>query len=188
MERRQFLSRSSLAMMGLPALATLLQSSPAMAAVGRKMVIDIPDEKITNNDADYASWDKSPLTPGGQIRTRVLFESDEAGNEAVCKMIRFAVGVKVPRHLHPEGELTCVLAGTFIQEVDSTHEEVRYTKGDVIWMPAGSIHGVASVVGDVGVTILTFFVAKFKCRSTQKVKSLTPVTAACAGVGVAALS
>ena len=161
MERRQFLSTSALTMMGLPALATMLQTNPALADQARQMVIEIMGQKISDDESDYASWIVSPATPGGQIRFQILWKSDEVGNEAVCKLVRFAKGVSVPRHMHPEGELTCVLAGNYLQargtQSDSGAIELdRYSKGDVIWMPAKSIHGAATLDGDTGVTILTF--------------------------------
>lgn len=161
MERREFLSGSALTMAGVSSLVTMLGSSSAKASQVLKMNIEIPDVQISNDENDYQNWAISPSTPGGQIRYKILWKSNEVGSESICKLLRFKSGVAVPRHLHPEGELTCVLAGSFIQakslQSNYSQDEVdRYCKGDIIWMPANSIHGAATVDGSTGVTILSF--------------------------------
>jgi quercetin dioxygenase-like cupin family protein len=154
MERRQFLTTSAFSALSIPALATLFQSSPAAASHAHKMVIDIIGEQLGDLEESYASW--ANLTPGGQIKHKVLWASDTG---AICRLIRFQKGVTVPRHLHPEGELTCIVAGNVLQNRDQNNGDGqivsdRYLKGDIIWMPPESIHGAANT-DKMGATVLS---------------------------------
>ncbi|MBC7741988.1 MAG: hypothetical protein H7061_07320, partial [Bdellovibrionaceae bacterium] len=90
MERRKFFKGTALSFAAVPFLTTVFHSAGALAS-----------EQMTDDEADYANWSVSPMTPGGQIRYKIIMApSVQAGNEATCKLVRFVRGVTVPRHMH----------------------------------------------------------------------------------------
>ena len=163
MQRRQFLTGSTLATIGLPFLSSLIGSS-ALAG-----------ESFTDNDSDYAKengWETLVDKPNLLLKRKMLltmpngfifdFEGkpvlDVNGNQMPdalkCQLIRFSKNFLVGKHAHADSEFTYVLAGSFIQ-TSLTAGPTEYQVSSSIFMPARTIHEAATA-GDKGVTILSF--------------------------------
>lgn len=107
-------------------------------------------------DDDYANWMVIPGSNGQTLRIKPLLDRfKEMPAETSATLLRIEDGYVVPPHSHPEGEFNYVMAGTFIQDSDKPEPEQKvYQKGDYIWMPPGSVHGIAKA-GKDGATVLS---------------------------------
>lgn len=155
MNRRTFMESTMASGLCLAAIATLFQSTAAHA--NGSSPVDAGE--FTDNDNDYVSW---PTRNKGLSRAKVLLIEkglDLNGQplKGKCLLYRFQAGFKVPRHFHPKGEFTYVLAGSFTQAVkkNGSLSLVQYKKGDVVWMPPQTVHEEAMAL-EKGVTILSF--------------------------------
>ena len=75
--------------------------------------------------------------------------------------VGFAPGVVAPRHSHPGEEIVYVLEGTIEYEVDG-QPPVTLKAGDVLFIPAGVIHGAKNVGTDDAAELATYIVEKGK--------------------------
>ena len=69
-------------------------------------------------------------------------------------------GVTFPKHSHPGEEIIYVLKGEW--EYDVAGKLTRLKAGDVLFIPAGTIHGAKNVGSDVGSELATYIIAKGK--------------------------
>jgi|GEM_PF-3573703 quercetin dioxygenase-like cupin family protein len=158
MNRRDFLSRTK-------------GTGSAVAAMAFLTSLDSNGQNVRDN----SGWKEVPGY-NGKLQVKVLWLPDELAtqptspfSEATCAAYRVAAGVEFPRHKHQADELTYVIDGAFVQNEiaqgywqptntrsrTATHQMVQkvYKKGDVLFMPSGSIHEVNRSLGAV---ILTF--------------------------------
>jgi quercetin dioxygenase-like cupin family protein len=100
--------------------------------------------------------------PAGVTRTDLQRHDLSApGREAVQVRVDLAPGVAFGRHSHPGEEIIYVLAGAIEYDVDGK-PPVTLKTGDVLFIPAGTIHA-AKNVGDVSASELaTYIVEKDK--------------------------
>lgn len=100
--------------------------------------------------------------PAGVTRTDLQrHDISVPGREAVQVRVDLAPGVAFGRHSHPGEEIIYVLAGTIEYDVDGKPPATLKT-GDVLFIPAGTIHA-AKNVGDVPASELaTYIVEKDK--------------------------
>jgi len=100
--------------------------------------------------------------PAGVTRTDLQRHDLSApGREAVQVRVDLAPGVAFGRHSHPGEEIIYVLAGAIEYDVDGK-PPVTLKTGDVLFIPAGTIHAARNV-GDVPASELaTYIVAKDK--------------------------
>jgi quercetin dioxygenase-like cupin family protein len=105
--------------------------------------------------------------PAGVTRTDLQRHDLSApGREAVQVRVDLAPGVAFGRHSHPGEEIIYVLAGAIEYDVDGK-PPVTLKTGDVLFIPAGTVHA-AKNVGDVPASELaTYIVAKDKPLLTQ---------------------
>lgn len=98
--------------------------------------------------------------PAGVTRTDLQRHDLSApGREAVQVRVDLAPGVAFGRHSHPGEEIIYVLAGAIEYDVDGK-PPVTLKTGDVLFIPAGTVHA-AKNVGDVPASELaTYIVAK----------------------------
>lgn len=157
MNRRTFMGSGVASGISFAALASLLTTSKTYANDSSP----VDGGEFTDTDADYASW---PTRNNGLSRVKVLMiekgvDLNGLPLKGKCLLYRFQAGFKVPRHYHPKGEFTFVLAGSFTQAVKDEKSKslclVQYKKGDVVWMAPQTIHE-ESVALEKGVTILSF--------------------------------
>ena len=73
------------------------------------------------------------------------------GEAAMVNHVRLAAGTEVPEHAHPEEQLTLVLAGRILFELEG--EAAELGPGEAVWVPQNARHRVRaleeSVVLDV---------------------------------------
>ena len=70
-------------------------------------------------------------------------------------------GVASPRHWHPGEEIIYVLAGSLEYEIEG-QPTVTLKPGDVLFIPAGTIHAAKAVGSSKGVELAPYIVEKGK--------------------------
>jgi len=83
------------------------------------------------------------------------------GREVVQVRVDFAPGAAFPRHTHPGEEIINVLEGSLEYEVDGK-PPVTLKAGDVLFIPAGTIHSARNVGSGDGTELATYIVEKGK--------------------------
>jgi quercetin dioxygenase-like cupin family protein len=83
------------------------------------------------------------------------------GREVVQVRVDFDAGYVSPRHTHPGEEIIYVLEGTLEYEIGSK-PPVRVQPGDVLFVPAGTIHSAKNIGSDNGAELATYVVEKGK--------------------------
>ena len=82
------------------------------------------------------------------------------GREVIQVRVDLEPGVTFPKHSHPGEEIIYVLKGEW--EYDVAGKLTRLKAGDVLFIPAGTIHGAKNVGSDVGSDLATYIIAKGK--------------------------
>ena len=82
------------------------------------------------------------------------------GREVIQVRVDLEPGVTFPKHSHPGEEIIYVLKGEW--EYDVAGKLTRLKAGDVLFIPAGTIHGAKNVGSDVGSELATYIIAKGK--------------------------
>jgi len=83
------------------------------------------------------------------------------GREAIQVHVELAPGVAFPKHSHPGEEIIYVLTGSLEYEVEGK-PPVTLEAGDVLFIPAGTIHSAKNVGSDTGAELATYIVEKGK--------------------------
>jgi quercetin dioxygenase-like cupin family protein len=83
------------------------------------------------------------------------------GREVVQARVDFSPGVAFGRHTHPGEEIVYVLEGSLEYEVDGK-PPVTLKAGDVLFIPAGTIHSAKNVGNGNGAELATYLVEKGK--------------------------
>jgi quercetin dioxygenase-like cupin family protein len=83
------------------------------------------------------------------------------GREAIQVRVDFAPGAAFGRHRHPGEEIIYVIEGTLQYEVDGKGS-VTLKAGDVLFIPAGTIHAAKNVGTDNAAELATYVVEKGK--------------------------
>ena len=83
------------------------------------------------------------------------------GREAIQVIVELAPGVLAPKHTHPGEEIIYVLEGALEYEVDGK-PPVTLKTGDVLFIPAGTIHSARNVGTGNGAELATYIVEKGK--------------------------
>ena len=82
------------------------------------------------------------------------------GREVVQVRVDFAPGAAFPRHTHPGEEIINVLEGTLEYEVDG--KPVTLKAGEVLFIPAGTIHAAKNVGSVNAAELATYILEKGK--------------------------
>jgi quercetin dioxygenase-like cupin family protein len=105
---------------------------------------------------------EAPAQQAGSRRTDLQQHDLSApGREAVQVRVDFDPGYAFPRHTHPGEEIIYVLEGTLEYEVDGK-PPVRVKAGEVLFIPAGTIHSAKNVGSGNGAELATYVVEKGK--------------------------
>ncbi len=100
--------------------------------------------------------------PAGVTRTDLQRHDLSApGREAVQVRVDLAPGVAFGRHTHPGEEIIYVLAGAIKYEVEGK-PAVTLKAGDVLFIPAGTIHAAKNVGNETASELATYIVEKDK--------------------------
>ena len=83
------------------------------------------------------------------------------GREVVQVRVELAPGVSFPKHTHPGEEIIYVLAGTWEYTVEGK-PPVTLKAGEVLFIPAGTIHAAKNVGSGNGAELATYVVEKGK--------------------------
>jgi quercetin dioxygenase-like cupin family protein len=83
-----------------------------------------------------------------------------SGREAVQVRVDFDPGTAAPRHTHPGEEIIYVLEGTLEYDIGGKRSTV--TSGDVLFVPAGTVHSARNVGSGSAAELATYIVEKGK--------------------------
>jgi quercetin dioxygenase-like cupin family protein len=83
------------------------------------------------------------------------------GREVIQVRVELAPGVAFPKHSHPGEEIIYVLEGSLEYEVEGK-PPVTLRAGDVLFIPAGTIHSAKNVGSGNGAELATYIVEKGK--------------------------
>ncbi|MDA9402152.1 cupin domain-containing protein [Bradyrhizobium sp. CCBAU 45389] len=83
------------------------------------------------------------------------------GREAVQVRVDLAPGVAFGRHTHPGEEIVYVLTGAIEYDVEGK-PPVTLKAGDVLFIPAGTVHAATNVGAETASELATYIVAKDK--------------------------
>ena len=83
------------------------------------------------------------------------------GREVVQVRVEFDPGVAFPKNWHPGEEIVYVLGGSLEYEVEGK-PPVTLKAGEVLFIPAGTIHAAKNVGGGNGAELATYVVEKGK--------------------------
>jgi quercetin dioxygenase-like cupin family protein len=84
-----------------------------------------------------------------------------AGHEVVQVRVAFGPGAVFGKHTHPGEEVAYVIEGTLEYQVQGK-PAVTLKAGDVLFIPAGTIHAARNVGKGNGAELATYFVEKGK--------------------------
>jgi quercetin dioxygenase-like cupin family protein len=82
------------------------------------------------------------------------------GREVVQVRVDFDPGYVAPNHTHPGEEIVYVLEGTLEYQIDG--KLVTAKPGDVLFVPAGTVHSAKNVGTSNGAELATYIVEKGK--------------------------
>jgi quercetin dioxygenase-like cupin family protein len=83
------------------------------------------------------------------------------GREVIQARVEIDPGVSSPRHSHPGEEIIYVLEGVLEYQLDGK-PPVTLKAGDVLFIPAGTIHAAKNVGSGPGAELATYVVEKGK--------------------------
>ena len=83
------------------------------------------------------------------------------GREVIQVRVELAPGVASPKHTHPGEEIIYVLEGSLEYEVEGK-PPVTLKAGDVLFIPAGTVHAAKNVGSGNGTELATYIVEKGK--------------------------
>ena len=83
------------------------------------------------------------------------------GREVVQTRVDFEPGVSFPRHWHPGEEIVYAIEGSLEYQLEG-RPPVTLKAGEVLFIPARTVHSVKNVGRDNGAELGTYFVEKGK--------------------------
>ena len=83
------------------------------------------------------------------------------GREVIQVRVDFDPGYESPRHTHPGEEIIYVLEGTLEYQIGGK-PPVTVKPGDVLFVPAGTVHAAKNVGRGTGAELATYVVEKGK--------------------------
>jgi quercetin dioxygenase-like cupin family protein len=103
----------------------------------------------------------SAQQPGTKRTDLQRHDLSAPGREAIQVRVDFDPGYVAPRHTHPGEEIIYVLEGTLEYRIEG-QPPATVKPGDVLFVPAGTIHSVKNVGSDNGAELATYVVEKGK--------------------------
>jgi quercetin dioxygenase-like cupin family protein len=90
-----------------------------------------------------------------------------AGREVIQTIVELDPGVESSRHTHPGEEIVYVLDGAPLEYELEGKTPVTLKPGDVLFIPAGTIHAAKNVGNRKGAELATYIVEKGKPLLTE---------------------
>ena len=89
------------------------------------------------------------------------------GREVVQTIVELEPGVTSSRHTHPGEEIVYVLEGAPLEYQVEGRPSVTLKPGDVLFIPAGTVHAAKNVGNRTGAELATYIVEKGKPLLTE---------------------
>jgi quercetin dioxygenase-like cupin family protein len=106
-----------------------------------------------------------PVTQAQQVGARRIdlqrHDLSVTGREVIQTIVELAPGTTAPRHTHPGEEIIYVLEGTWEYTLEGNPPKMLRA-GDVLFIPAGTIHSARNVGGGRAAELATYIVEKGK--------------------------
>jgi quercetin dioxygenase-like cupin family protein len=102
----------------------------------------------------------TPQVPGTRRTELQRHDLSAPGREVIQVRVDFDPGFVAPRHTHPGEEIIYVLEGTL--EYQIAGKPVTVKPGDVLFVPAGTVHSVKNIGSGNGAELATYVVEKGK--------------------------
>ena len=106
----------------------------------------------------WALHAQTPQPPGVTRAELQRHDLSAAGREAIQMRIELAPGVTFPDHRHPGEEIIYVLEGAFEYRVEG--RPVTVGAGEVLFIPAGTVHAARNIGSGNAVELATYIVEK----------------------------
>jgi quercetin dioxygenase-like cupin family protein len=106
----------------------------------------------------HAAWAQQPGIKRTDLQQHDL---SVPGREVVQVRVDFAPGVGFPKHSHPGEEIVYVIEGLLEYEVEGK-PPVTLKAGEVLFIPAGTIHAAKNVGSGNAAELATYVVEKGK--------------------------
>jgi quercetin dioxygenase-like cupin family protein len=107
-------------------------------------------------------WDMAQAQQAGITRTNLERKDlSVPGREVIQVRVDFAPGVAFPPHSHPGEEIAYVIEGELEYQLEDK-PPVRLKAGDVLFIPAGTIHSAKNVGSVSAAELATYIVEKGK--------------------------
>jgi quercetin dioxygenase-like cupin family protein len=100
-------------------------------------------------------------SPGTQRTTLQRVDLSAPGREVVQVRVDFAPAYVAPRHTHPGEEIVYVIEGTIEYQVGDS-PPATYEAGEVLFIPAGTVHTARTIGGSKAAELATYIVEKGK--------------------------
>jgi quercetin dioxygenase-like cupin family protein len=97
--------------------------------------------------------------PGIERRNLLREDLSAPGREAIQVLVGFAPGASFPAHSHPGEEIVFVTEGSLVYEL-AGKAPVTLRAGDVLFIPAGTVHAVRNTGDGHGAELATYIVEK----------------------------
>jgi quercetin dioxygenase-like cupin family protein len=102
----------------------------------------------------------SAQQPGTKRTDLQRHDLSAPGREVIQVRVDFDPGYVAPRHTHFGEEIIYVLEGTLEYQIDG--KPVSVEPGDVLFVPAGTVHSVKNIGNGNGAELATYVVEKGK--------------------------
>jgi quercetin dioxygenase-like cupin family protein len=89
------------------------------------------------------------------------------GREVIQTIVELDPGVKSSRHTHPGEEIVYVLEGAPLEYEVEGRPSLTLKPGDVLFIPAGTVHAAKNVGNRKGAELATYIVEKGKPLLTE---------------------
>ena len=103
------------------------------------------------------------IAPAQQVEARRIdlqrHDLSVTGREVVQTIVELAPGTTAPRHTHPGEEIIYVLEGTWEYTVEGK-PPVTLKAGDVLFIPAGTVHSARNVGTSRAAELATYIVKR----------------------------
>src|SRR4030095_10913265 len=106
----------------------------------------------------HAAWAQLAGTKSTDLQRHDL---SITGREAIQVIVELAPGVLAPKHTHPGEEIIYVLEGALEYELEGK-PSVTLKRGDVLFIPAGTVHSAKNVGTGNAAELATYVVEKGK--------------------------